>query len=60
MVSRNKIVTTVIILLLLLILFSGCAGEKKIVSTPDSRQKEAVDVSSQNVIPSSDSTFKET
>lgn len=54
MVSRNKIVTIVTILLLLSVLFSGCAGEKKILSAPESRQKEAVDVSSQNVIPSSE------
>ncbi len=53
MVSRNKIVTTVIILLLLSVLFSGCTGEKNIAPGPDSIQKEAVDVSSQNLTPSS-------
>jgi len=49
MVSRNKIVTTVIILLLLSVLFSGCIGKKKIVSAPESIQKETVNVSSQNL-----------
>ncbi len=53
MVSRNKIVTTVIILLLLSVLFSGCTGKKNIAPEPDSKQKEAVDVSSQNVTQSS-------
>ncbi len=53
MVSRNKIVTTVITLLLLSVLFSGCIGEKKIVSAPESIQKEAVNVSSQNLTQSS-------
>jgi hypothetical protein len=53
MVSRNKIVTTVIILLLLSVLFSGCIGEKNIALAPDSIQKEAVNVSSQNLTQSS-------
>ncbi len=53
MVSRNKIVTTVIILLLLSVLFSGCIGEKIIVPAQDSIQKEAVNVSSQNLTQSS-------
>jgi hypothetical protein len=46
-------VTTVIILLLLSVLVSGCIEEKISVPAPDSMQKEAVDVSSQNVIPAS-------
>jgi len=50
MVSRNKIAATVTILLLLSILFSGCTGKKDIAPAPDSIQKEAEDVSSQNVI----------
>ncbi|VVB90034.1 Uncharacterised protein [uncultured archaeon] len=53
MVSRNKIVTTVIISLSLSVLFSGCIEEKKIVQAPGSIQKEAVDVSSQNLTQSS-------
>jgi hypothetical protein len=53
MVSRNKIVTTVIILLLISVLFSGCTGEKNITPAPDSIQKDAVDVSSQNLTKSS-------
>ncbi len=53
MVSRNKIVTTVIILLLLSVLSSGCTGKKYMVPAPGSLQKEAVDVSSQNVTQSS-------
>ena len=53
MASRNKIVTTVIILLLLLILFSGCTGKKNIAPVPGSTQKEAIDVSSQNITQSS-------
>ncbi|MCZ7399252.1 MAG: hypothetical protein O8C62_06150 [Candidatus Methanoperedens sp.] len=53
MVSRNKIAATAIILLLLSVLFSGCIGEKNIAPAPDSIQKEAVNVSSQNLTQSS-------
>ncbi|MGB8215951.1 MAG: hypothetical protein WCE94_01510 [Candidatus Methanoperedens sp.] len=52
MVSRNKIVTTVILLLLLSVLLSGCIGENKISSAPESIDK-AVEVSSPNLTPSS-------
>jgi hypothetical protein len=40
-------------LLLLSVLFSGCTGKKNIAPAPDSKQKEVVDVSSQNVTHSS-------
>jgi hypothetical protein len=53
MVSRKQIVTTVIILLLLSVLFSGCTGEKNIAPAPESIQKEAVNISSQNLTRSS-------
>ncbi len=49
MVPRNKIVTTVMIFLLLSVLFSGCTGEKKTAQAPESIQKEAMNVSSQNL-----------
>jgi len=49
MVSMNKIATTVIILLLLSVLFSGCTEKNSIAPQPDSTQKEAVDVSLQNL-----------
>jgi hypothetical protein len=42
MVSRIKILTTVIIFLLLSVLLSGCT-EKKIVTAPDSIQKDSVE-----------------
>lgn len=52
MTSMNTIVTTVIILLFLSVLLSGCIGEKK--ATPaESLQKEAANVSSPNLTPSS-------
>ncbi len=53
MVSRNTIVITVLIFLLLPVLFSGCIEEKNVAPAPDSIQKEAVDVSSQNLTQSS-------
>ena len=49
MAYRNTIATTVIILLLLSVLFSGCTGEKKTAQAPESIQKEAMNVSSQNL-----------
>ncbi|MCZ7405806.1 MAG: hypothetical protein O8C67_12895, partial [Candidatus Methanoperedens sp.] len=59
MVSKNKIVTTVTILLLLSVLFSGCTGEKNIAPGPDSIQKEAVNVSSQNLTQSKEGNIPE-
>jgi len=53
MVSKNKIAQTLIIFLLLSVLLSGCIEENKSIPAPDSMQKEAVDFSSKNVIPSS-------
>jgi hypothetical protein len=66
MVSRTKILTTVIILLLLSVLLSGCT-EKKIVTAPDSNQKDAVEsvlfsgcTREKNIAREPDSTQKET
>jgi len=53
MVSMNKIVITFIILLLLSVLFSGCTEEKNIAPAPESIQKDAVNIPSQNLTQSS-------
>jgi len=49
MTSRNTIVTAVIILALISVLLSGCIGEEKTAKTPESLQKEVLNVSSPNL-----------